>query len=210
MTEVALAAIALRIIWSLQIQSSKKLGIGFAFLQRLTIIAPIVARLHYLSVVYGSDDPTLHLHLSTICKQTEVAFAIVAASVPCLRPFLNATATHYGAPAEGAKSKHGQYANTAGSSKNNSNRGPASFSLKKLNLSKKKDGTHSSSKNDRIEEEHFSSQHRSQTTATGNNLQARDAASVESDDSRGMIIRKDTQYNVQYYDRQQEGPGNYV
>ena len=143
-TEVALASIAIRIIWSLQIRPSKKLGVAFAFLQRLAIIAPIAARLHYLSIVYKSDDPTLHAAYSTICKQTQVAFAMVAASVPCLRPFLTATATHYGAPAEGAKSSHGQYANTAGSSKMHPDHGVGAFSLKKLNLGKKGESSQSS------------------------------------------------------------------
>jgi hypothetical protein len=163
-----------------------------------------------LLIVYKSDDPTLHAAYSTICKETEVAFAIVAASVPCLRPFLTATATNYGAPAEGAKSSYGHYANTAGSSKVHSDHGAGSFSLKKLNLGKKREAPQSSSNIDRIQEEHFDSQHRSQVTATGNNIQARDTASVESDDSKGMIIRKDVHYNVQYYDREKTGPGNNV
>jgi hypothetical protein len=209
-TEVALASIAIRIIWSLQIRTSKKLGVAFAFLQRLAIIAPIVVRLHYLSIVYNSDDPTLHAASSTICKQTQVAFAIVAASVPCLRPFLTATATHYGAPAEGAKSRHGQYANTAGSSKMQTENGAGSFSLKKLKFGKKGEIPQSSSKNDRTQGEPFDSHHRSQVTATGIQVQARDTASVESDDSKGMIIRKDVHYDVQYYDREQNGPGNSV
>ena len=209
-TEVALASIAIRIIWSLQIRSSKKGGVAFAFLQRLAIIVPIVARLHYLSTVYKSDDPTLHAAYFTICKQVEVAFAIVAASVPCFRPFLTATATNYGAPAEGAKSGNGQYANTAGSSKMRSDHLAGSFSLKKLNLGKKKETPQSSSNNDGIQGEHFDSQHRSRVIATTNNVQVKDTASVESDDSKGMIIRKDVHYNVQYYDREQNGAGNFV
>ncbi|RMZ85884.1 hypothetical protein DV737_g376, partial [Chaetothyriales sp. CBS 132003] len=190
-TEVALAAIALKIIWSLQIRSSKKLGVAFAFLQRLVIIAPIIAHLHYLSVVYHSDDPTLRAAYSTICKQVEVALAIVTASVPCLKPFLSATATYYGAPAEGAKSSHGQYANTAGSSKLNSDR---SFKLRKLNLSKKKESPQSSSNHDAVQEEHFDSQYRSQISATSNEIQPIARPSVDSNDSKGMIIRKDVHF----------------
>ncbi|RMZ86824.1 hypothetical protein DV736_g5951, partial [Chaetothyriales sp. CBS 134916] len=192
-TEVALAAVALKIIWSLQIRFSKKLGVAFAFLQRLAIVAPIIAHLHYLSKVYKSDDPTLRAAYSTICKQIEVAFAIVAASVPCLKPFLAATATHYGAPAEGAKSRHGQYANTAGSSKGHSER---SFRLRKLNLSKKKESPQSSSDHTTIQEEPFDSQYRSQISATANQIQPIARPSIDSDDSKGMIIRKDVHFAV--------------
>jgi hypothetical protein len=204
MTEVALAAIATRIIWSLQISTPKKAGVAFAFLQRLAIIAPIITHLHYLKVGYHSDDPSLRNTNATICKQAEIAFAIVAASVPCLRPFLTATATHYGAPAEGAKSSQGQYANTAGSSKLSSklhsNQGGAVISLQNLNLSKKESSiNYSSSGNERVEGM-FLSRSKSQVTAGGRNPKPRDATSVESDDSRGMIIRKDVQYDVQFYD----------
>ena len=85
--------------------------------------------------------------------------------------------------------------------------GVGAFSLQKLNLGKKGESSQSS-KTDRIQGEDFNSQHRSQVTATGVHIQARDRVSVESDDSKGMIIRKDVHYDVQYYDREQNGPGN--
>ena len=200
-SELLLAAMAVRIVWSIQLRSTKKIAVAFAFLQRLSIVAPIIARLHYLSVVFHSADPTLRATFSTICTEVHVAFAIAAACVPGLRPFLIATATHYGAPAEGVKSSHGQYADTAQSHSSRRNHGPGSFNMKRLRSAKTKDmSSQSSSMRDRSA--HLSFSYKGQSNVMGGNPRAADGDSVKSDARRGMIIRRDVNYDVQYIDRE--------
>jgi hypothetical protein len=35
-----------------------------------------------------------------MCAQIEISFAIISATIPCLRPFMSSLNTHYGAPAK--------------------------------------------------------------------------------------------------------------
>lgn len=204
LSELVLAAIAICIVWSLKMRLSKRIVVAFAFVQRLAIIAPIVARLYFLSITYHTKDPTLHATYSTLCKEVEVAFAIVAASLPCLKPFLTAIATHYGAPAEGLKSTRGEYAYTASPLKLRSTQGPGSFNLKRLNLSNKKELSTRSGwpEDDMVHHVHNGSAVRNHCTVTVCSNRSGDAASIESDDRKGLIIWKDVNYEVQYCERE--------
>src|SRR5277367_6427110 len=117
----------------------KKSAIVFAFALRLPVIVPAVFRLHYLSEALNSSNFTLDITNEAVCKQVEISYAIIAATLPCLRPFMVATATNYGAPAEGHKTKTGSYGKPYGqsrssnkSSRRNRNQSPAGFSLNNL------------------------------------------------------------------------------
>lgn len=196
LTELALACLATKVLWPLQMPLSRKLTAGFVFFQRLAIIAPILARLHFLSTAYHGDDPVLRATYSTICKETQVAFAIVATNIPCFRTFFIATATHYGAPADGAKSPYG-FSTGAGESINladyNTGRAPESSNQ------------HDSTQNSRISRRlDFSPEDRNQSVAAvvSNTAERGDTRRSRSDGSREMIIRKDVNYDVQYYDGQ--------
>lgn len=193
-TEIALAFLATKILWPLQMPLSRKLTAGFVFLQRLAVIAPIVARLHFLSIVYHSADPTLEATYSTLCKEIQVTCAIVATNIPCFRSFLIATATHYGAPAGGAKSPYG-YSAEAGESVNLANLSPN----KQSKGSSQQNRTEESGASRRLD---FSPQDRNQSVAAvlSSTGERRGAGSSGSGDSRELIIRKDVNYDVQYYD----------
>jgi len=205
LTVEVVVVVAIRIIWSLQMRSSRKVIVGIAFVQRLAIIAPIFAHLHFLSLTYHTNDPTLNDTYSTICKEVEVTFAIVAASVPCLKPFLTAMATHYGTPAEGPKSSRNHYnTNNSLPSPSRSNEGPGSIiSLNRLNLGKKKESSTQlrSSENNGFHNDDSGPQDRHHSTATHRSNTSTDAISIENDDCRGLIIQKNVDYNVQYYDK---------
>lgn len=194
LSEVILACIATKILWPLQMPLSKKLTAGFVFLQRLIVIAPILAQLYFLSLVYHGDDPTLQSAYSTLCKEIQITFAIVATNIPSFRTFLVATATHYGAPAEGAKSPYGFSAET-GDSVNLANLTPNG----KLTSNDQQNSTQESRASRRLD---FSPRDRNQSVAAvmSSGIDRCDALSNRSDDSREMIIRKDVNYDVQYYD----------
>jgi hypothetical protein len=52
--------------------------------------------------------------LASVCTQIQISYAIVAATIPCLKPFMNALSTNYGAPAQTKASPSGsksQYQN---------------------------------------------------------------------------------------------------
>lgn len=62
------------------------------------MIVPIAFRLRYLGRELASSNQTLDGVFPTICIQIEMSYAIIAASIPCMRPFMTATSTSYGAP----------------------------------------------------------------------------------------------------------------
>ena len=172
------------LVWSLQLDIFKKAAVVFVFCLRLAIIAPIATHLHYVSVALNSNDPSLRATLFVICKQAELAYAIIGSNIPVLRPFIAATATNYGAAAEGPKSE----SNTYGNSK--------TFSLK--NLSRRANSNNQSSHNQsKADDDHILLRNNPMHTHIAGG-KPRDAASVGSDDSEQMIIRKDVQYSVNY------------
>ncbi|KAK3353306.1 hypothetical protein B0T25DRAFT_207929 [Lasiosphaeria hispida] len=99
-TEVGLFAVAVYMTQGLQLDRSKKFVVLFAFGLRLLVIIPTLIRLIYLSTAFSSADPTLDSVLATICTQTQLSYAIIATTTPCLRPFMSALNTHYGGPTE--------------------------------------------------------------------------------------------------------------
>jgi len=64
------------------------------------VIAPAILRLIYLNQEFTSSDPTLHGVYASVCTQTQICYAIIGATIPCLRPFMAALSTNYGAPAQ--------------------------------------------------------------------------------------------------------------
>lgn len=176
---------------------SRKSFVAGAFLQRLLIIAPIIARLHYLHVLYHSNDPTLNVANSTICKEVEMAFGIIATSIPCLRPLLNAMATNYGAP---PKTQYARNPYATGSNSGKSKQAGDTFALQKLKQTLAS-VTSSSSKSRRINKEHSQSLSGNQFYASTVKTTPREESSLRSGASQDMIIRKDVDYDVQYYDK---------
>lgn len=64
------------------------------------VIIPILTRLVYLGDKFSSSNPTLDGVLTAISTQIQICYAIIATTTPCLRPFMSALNTHYGGPKE--------------------------------------------------------------------------------------------------------------
>lgn len=64
----------------------------------LRVVAPSIMRLNYLSSALASPDPSLDGVLAVVCTQIEICYAIIATTTPCLRPFMSALNTGYGGP----------------------------------------------------------------------------------------------------------------
>ena len=186
-TEVLLAAMSVYLIWPVQIPLSRKATVVFAFCIRLAVIAPIACHLHYVSKALASRDPSLQSTSVVICKEVEIAFAIVAANIPTLRPFIFATTTNYGAPAEGLKTSHAKSATSGNKS------GPKLFSLKNRS---RQDRAGSSDRSQN--EPQFIGYIQPSTNAAHADVTAGRPRSSGSNDSKQIIIRKD--YSVSYYD----------
>jgi hypothetical protein len=201
----------------------KRFTIMFAFASRLVVIVPAAFRLHYLSVALNSSNFTLDITYEAVCKQVEITYAIIAATLPCLRPFIVATATNYGAPAEGHKTKEGSYFKTytrSGSS-NKSSRGDRNqnhpgFNL--TNLTQKlssglysENNASSTANGDNSGPIHGIDSYGMHTATVVASHTPRDTRSIESSESKQMIIRKDDEYTVEYESRQADseaGIGN--
>jgi hypothetical protein len=61
------------------------------------VIATAALQIHYQSQKLHSANPTLDGVAATICRQTEIFYAIMASTIPCLRPFLASFFTGFGA-----------------------------------------------------------------------------------------------------------------
>jgi hypothetical protein len=145
------------------------------------LIAPIILRLFFLNREFSSSDPTLNGVLASVWTQIQISYAIVAATIPCLRPFMNALSTNYGAPAQ-TKSPSGskqQY-------KNN-------YSLSSLSKG---------SRLGRIEKLKASAPLPSwDRTNHQTSVMSGDQHSMESHESKKMIISKKNEWTIDY-----EGP----
>jgi hypothetical protein len=61
------------------------------------VIALAGLQIHYLAIKLNSTNQPLDGVATTICRQTEIFYAIMASTIPCLRPFLASFFTGFGA-----------------------------------------------------------------------------------------------------------------
>lgn len=61
------------------------------------LIAITILRLHYLTISFGSSNPTLIGVPAVLLAQVELGWSIISATIPCLNPFMRAVSTNYGA-----------------------------------------------------------------------------------------------------------------
>ncbi|KFZ23113.1 hypothetical protein V502_02409 [Pseudogymnoascus sp. VKM F-4520 (FW-2644)] len=174
-TELALVANSIYLVHELQLPLEKKTIVVVAFALRLPLIAPVVMRLYYLGLEFSSSDPTLVGVLASVCTQIEMSYAVVSATIPCLRPFMTSLNTHYGAPAN-PKTSTG-----TGSGSNN-------LTLDSLT---KAGRIIRSKQREESGETWGPSGNRTMVMGGGKN-------SMDSHESKQMIITKDTQWTVEY------------
>ena len=154
------------------------------------VIIAAAFRLHYLAREFRSSDPTFEGVSASICTQIDMSYAIIATTLPCLRPFMTATSTQ--APIRDKKSRGSKYA--TGSSK-------PSIILSSLATRLKASNNEEESKVDLTTSSKgirgwANGDHNASVTTQG------DQHSVGSNESRQMIIRKDVEWVVTYGDPQ--------
>jgi hypothetical protein len=144
------------------------------------VIAPALLRIFYLNQEFTSSDPTLHGVLASVCTQIQISYAIVAATIPCLRPFMAALATNYGAPAQTRTSPSGT-------------KKSQQYNLSSLSKSARSIRIDKPTSSGPIRPWDRSNNHTSVVSG--------DQHSMESHESKQMIISKNTEWHVDY-----EGP----
>ena len=94
--EVALFAIAVWLVWALQMPRRLKATVILAFALRLPVIAASLARLADLGFAYGSAEPFFDIVPAGIATQCALHYSLMAATIPCMKPFIISFNTSWG------------------------------------------------------------------------------------------------------------------
>ena len=170
------------------------------------LIAFVLLRLHYLGRGIHSPNPTLDLVSAVVWTQIELHYSIVSNTIPCLRPFMMAVSTDYGATeprtalgtkdygyGSGGRKDSGYALNSMGSRNGprmNSENNPSMFHKARLGASRF-GSSNNVFRSDR-------SQNKSTVTHQVSHLGHHDSNSIESNDSRKMIIKKEVDFKVEH------------
>lgn len=149
------------------------------------IIVAIAFRLYYLHAELLSLDPTLKGSIASVCTQIQLSYAIVATTTPCLRPFMTALNTHYGAPAE--------YNSPPGTKKSAN-----SYVLSSLSKKSQKSRTLGEENGTQTTFPDVAPNTRWDGMKHQTSVIAGDSISLESHSSIQMIIQKNTEWDVEF------------
>lgn len=94
LTDLVVTALAFSLVWELQMRSNSKSLVITAFALRLFVAPVTIVRLVSLSDV-SADDLSFTYTLPAAMTQLEMYCNLVAATLPCLRPFLAAWNTNF-------------------------------------------------------------------------------------------------------------------
>ncbi|KAF2214298.1 hypothetical protein CERZMDRAFT_37495 [Cercospora zeae-maydis SCOH1-5] len=202
-TELLLFAISMLLVWNLQTSVKNKSRVVLAFGTRLPLIAVIIVRLIYLRDLENATDPTLEGTTTVVLTQIEIFYGIMAATIPCLRPFLAGFVTNYGAM--GPETVMGGSHIGGASRKDPEGSKGSSFAMS--TIASKDRGKRATAMKEKLTK----SAHRATLSGSSpieekfrpdkgsNDTQVRggyDARSIASDESTRMIIKKQTQFHV--------------
>ena len=203
--EIALFSVPLYIILGLQMSKRTKLKVLPAFGSRLLVIIPDLLHLLSLPSFYaltnGRRVSSYNESTPYLYKQIILCTAIVAATIPSLRPFMMATATSFGLV---TGSGTGSYGDPTSAQRSKSGKMRNSIKLTPLvSLNSLKDNGESSSAPARAARWHTRSRDRQGYSATVFHAGEERDASIASDTADDRpIIRRDVQYSVSYADRE--------
>ena len=177
----------------------KKSTVLIAFGLRMAIIVPIAFRLHNLSRQYNSRDPTYDGLLASVWTQVQLAYAVLAATIPCYGSWVSATSTQV--PIQPKKTRYHKYGSGNGSRSHEKtpNNDPNNISMNSI-FGRKKDRKNTSKVDSRAQpssKDIFAWPMRDNTSCIAT---PGDEHSTKSNESRQGIIRKDVDWTVSYED----------
>jgi hypothetical protein len=201
------------IVWSLQMNTGKKLVVFFAFFFRIVIIAAAIGRLYHLGQFLSSPnrDPTFDILPYAYSTQLQMAVAVIVACVPALKPFMDRAdsgmmAISLNQRVPGTTFGHsGSYALQSLSKKSGSGSNKAT-NLSNTSGSNDRSGDHKLSRNrsqgwrpDQVDNKVTVSGH-GRRPSEGRLRKKSDMDDVDSIGSDKMIIRQTRDWNVRYDD----------
>lgn len=232
-TEVMLFGMAVYLVWGLQTAFSGKFRVVFAFGLRLPyvlyppkipIISQILRSLHSVIIIAGvhvhylereltSTNQSLTGVIATICRQTEIFYAIMASTIPCLRPFLASFFTGFGAMGGETIIAGSQVGNSREKSGHTYALGSMQSAESEARRSKRRSRRQDrrapalpATDSPRLDRDldNFGNDSQNQATITTTSTSdlrdsrtiAPDASSITSNDSTRMIIKKEVQWHV--------------
>ncbi|KKZ64247.1 hypothetical protein EMCG_09772 [[Emmonsia] crescens] len=93
--ELLLATLPMYIAWGLKVQLKSKLVLLLAFSFRLPVIIIAVLRIFYLRKQDMMADPMFYGVEPSVCMEVQLHYSLIAATIPCLKPFVKSFNTGY-------------------------------------------------------------------------------------------------------------------
>ncbi|KAL1585241.1 hypothetical protein WHR41_05809 [Cladosporium halotolerans] len=186
-TELAIVALACRLVWNLQMPRGRKITVVEAFACRLALIIPIAFQFANYDAAGLTTDPTFREALFVVWTQVEMHFSLISATIPVLRPVINNLNTSYSSlgPAGSSTAYTGSNdiykMTTLKPLQRNALKGQSGNQIQETNL---------------VTANSFAS-----ASATGNHTKTEAIAetdSIESHGSEQMIIRKQLSWRVEH------------
>ena len=94
--EAALFAVAVWLVWSLQMPRRLKATVVLAFALRLPVIAAALVRITDIGFMIASSEPFLDAVPAGLATQVELHYSLMAATIPCMKPFIISFNTSWG------------------------------------------------------------------------------------------------------------------
>jgi hypothetical protein len=188
-SEVSIFAMSIYFVAGLHMALKMKATVVQAFAIRLPVIAASAVRLHFLHRQIYSDDPTLDGYLAGVWTQVEVSYSLIATAAACLGPFIRPFGKPYLADATGSSRKQSH--------------APSAFHLSRI-TGKENSGSHPSQwgeiypgRTHTTMVSHDPPKRRDQDDIAHDGV-APSRQSLDSHDSKRMIITKGVEWTVEY------------
>ncbi|KAH8809153.1 hypothetical protein F5884DRAFT_845384 [Xylogone sp. PMI_703] len=181
--ELALIAMTILLVWDLRTDTESKMSVIFAFSMRLPSIVLIGYRLATFNSEGLTTNPGFLKARFIVWTQSELYYSIITATIPSIRPFINTLASSYGANITQP------YTSGSGNAFEYPSR-THDYQLRNLRTPSKVDNNDYQNRlwpQNKNESEIVVGN----TNGSKNNVGGSDTISVDSVDSKRMIIRKD-------------------
>ncbi|KAI9701000.1 MAG: hypothetical protein M1836_001668 [Candelina mexicana] len=209
--EILLLGLPIYLVWDLQMPMISKVIVVFAFAFRLPVLVAGIIRLRYLVPTLNSSDYTFDSVYGLVCTQIELHYSLMAATIPCMKPFVKAFNTGYlGTAARQTNYGYGYGTGTFGNSDDKTNHG-RSFALQSMRSRSADERKHvepqhqKSTHNLKLKEKELRPDMADSTVYVEHNQVQEESGSVTSHGSDQMIIRRTVGWDIRYDDEEQQG-----
>ncbi|KAI1935901.1 hypothetical protein LOZ53_004449 [Ophidiomyces ophidiicola] len=205
MIEGCLFCLAVYLVFGLQMSMARKLVVLSTFGSRIPLVIFVGFRLHVFNKGYRAPDRSLDMVDTAVWTQIALHFSVIACTSYCLKPFMAAVSTNYGVAggtSSGTTGGTSSYRKRHGYATDEAERSATgSYALKELGNNNAAGKLRSFDHADAQGNTHepggpvFRCDEASHQAAVT-------AASIASNESTKMIIKKDVAYTIQYGPRE--------